>query len=85
MVGSEFPDAVIVGGGEHISALPGLCLSQTERLYACVIGEGEDTVVELMEAIANGDDLSTVSGIAYKDKDKMSSCQYKESSGKEYK
>lgn len=65
-VASRFPSATIIAGGEHITACPEFCLEQTVHLKACIIGEGEETVVELLDAIMSGDDLNNVSGISYK-------------------
>lgn len=68
VIGDKFPQAIIIAGGEHISALPEFCLRQAKNLTACVIGEGEDTVVELVRALQKGEELSKVEGIVFKDK-----------------
>lgn len=65
-VGKHFPNAVIVAGGESISAKPELWLQQTQELDVCVIGEGEETITDLLQAVKEGRQLSTVQGIAYK-------------------
>ena len=56
-------------GGHGPSPEPEYFLRKTNADIA-VIGEGEDTVVELVQAIANKRALSTVHGIAYQDRDK---------------
>ena len=58
-----FPKIPLVAGGEHPTALPALCLKQAP-LTACVLGEGEATMVELAKTITANKDLATVSGIA---------------------
>ena len=56
-------------GGHGPSPEPECFLRKTGADIA-VIGEGEDTVVELVQAITNKSALSTVHGIAYQDGDK---------------
>ena len=56
-------------GGHGPSPEPDYFLRKTNADIA-VIGEGEDTVVELIQAIANKSALSKVHGIAYMDGDK---------------
>ncbi len=65
-IGNKFPNAAIIAGGEHITACPEFCIQQTQHLKACVLGEGEDTVVELVEALGNNNPLHTVSGICFR-------------------
>ncbi|HBH01299.1 MAG: radical SAM protein [Candidatus Rokubacteria bacterium RBG_16_73_20] len=65
----EFPKAVIVAGGEHITALPEYSLHDCPALDVCVRGEGEHTFLELLECLSEGRDLGTVNGIAYLDGD----------------
>ncbi len=56
----------IVLGGEHATAVPELCLEDAPALLACAVGEGEDTVVELLEACVGRRDLAGVAGIVYR-------------------
>jgi len=56
-------DAVYIAGGPHPSALPEQVL---EHFDFVVIGEGEETLPELIEAIENSRDPASVKGIAYK-------------------
>ncbi len=60
-----FPDVPIIAGGEHTSALPDHVL-QTSPTTVCVIGEGEETVVELLACLLEGGDMSAVRGIAFR-------------------
>ena len=56
-------DAVYIAGGPHPSALPEEVL---EHFDFVVIGEGEETLPELLQAIEEGSDPAAVKGIAYK-------------------
>ena len=55
--------AVFVAGGPHPSALPEEVL---EHFDFVVVGEGEETLPDLIKAITDGGDPGTVKGIAYK-------------------
>jgi len=59
----RFPEAVIVCGGEHATAAPEFSLRGAPALDACALGEGEETVVELADAVATKAPLSTVPGL----------------------
>lgn len=63
---AAFPALRLIAGGEHISALPQLCLAQCSALDICVRGEGEDTTIDVLDAIATGRPLSTVLGIVFR-------------------
>ncbi len=64
---AQFPDAWLVGGGEHLTAMPEDSLVES-GLDLGVLGEAEETVVELASALERGDcDLATVGGIAWRD------------------
>lgn len=62
------PKAPIIVGNTLGTSVPHIVCSKTAT-DICVLGEGEVTIVELLEAIASGKDLSTVAGIAYRDAD----------------
>jgi B12-binding domain/radical SAM domain protein len=62
-------DAIFIAGGPHPSALPEKVL---EHFDFVVIGEGEETLPELIEAIQGGRDPEHVLGIAYKLNGKIS-------------
>jgi len=55
--------AIFVAGGPHPSAMPEEVL---QHFDLAVIGEGEETLPELIRALKGGQDLSNVLGIAYK-------------------
>jgi radical SAM superfamily enzyme YgiQ (UPF0313 family) len=59
---ARFPRAPIVAGGEHITALPEFVL-QDSAVDHCVLGEGEETFVELLDALCTGRAVGGVSGL----------------------
>lgn len=60
------PSVVIVVGGPHISALPARTLDEFGSFDIGVIGEGEETIVELADAISRGDDIKAIKGIVFR-------------------
>ncbi len=63
----RFPKALLIGGGEHLSALPEECLAES-GLDVAVVGEGEETVAALMDALGNGGGgFAQVAGIVFKE------------------
>lgn len=61
----------VVTGGVHPTAVPRKVLSSRD-IDVAVIGEGERTVVNLVDALGSGAPLSGVRGIAYKEGEKIS-------------
>lgn len=61
---AAFPEIPIVVGGEHPSALPELTLRQSGA-QVCVLGEGEETLVELVAALHDRLPLDGVPGLAF--------------------
>jgi len=61
---ARFPDKLIVCGGEHFSGLPELSLEQAPIDYI-VLGEGEETAVELFAALEAGTPVDAVPGVAF--------------------
>jgi len=59
-----FPNAILIAGGEHASAAPDLCLQQSPLDYV-VLGEGEETISQLILSIENKVDVAEIGGIAY--------------------
>ena len=60
----EFPHALIVAGGEHITALAAYTLETCPEVDICALGEGEETIVEIADGVADGRDLSQLRGVA---------------------
>ena len=61
------PRALIVLGGPYLSSLA-VPILENETLFDCVVnGEGEATMLEIMEAVQRGDlDLAAVSGLVFR-------------------
>ncbi len=59
-------DVPVVWGNVHPSQLPEQCLNEDYIDIVC-IGEGEETVTELAQALESGSDLNHVQGIGFKD------------------
>ena len=55
-------DIPIIIGGTHASYYPESCLQYCDIV---VIGEGDETIVELVDALSSGKDIENVKGIAY--------------------
>lgn len=62
----RFPQAVIIAGGEHVTAAPAYCFDTAPDIDYIVLGEGEATVCDLLHAITHGTPLAEVSRIAYR-------------------
>lgn len=63
-----FPDVRIILGGPH----PSVMYSQIVQNYnvdAVVIGEGEETFLEIVRAVERNKSIENIAGIAYKDRD----------------
>lgn len=61
-----FPDALIVIGGEHVTAAPRFSLDNCQAIDVGVLGEGEETMLELLDVYSRGGPLGDVSGIVYR-------------------
>lgn len=62
------PDAFLAIGGPHASFYPEHIFQKTHA-SAVVIGEGESTICDLLEAVSKAGDLASVRGIAYRYRD----------------
>lgn len=65
------PKAVIISGGAHPSALSEETLKEIPELDIVVRGEGEATILELVEALENKKNLNNVKGICYRENEKV--------------
>ncbi len=63
-VHAALPRAPIIVGGEHVTADPEHALRSAPAITACGLGEGEETLVEFVDAIATGRTLRSVAGLA---------------------
>lgn len=64
---SILPDIKIIFGGAHVSALKERILKDYPVVDFTIIGEGEETLAGLIER--NGEDISCVPGVIYRDKE----------------
>lgn len=60
-----FPGVFLVMGGEHVTGFPEFSL-EGAPLDAVVLGEGEETIVELLDRVENGETLETADGVAFR-------------------
>lgn len=63
----RFPNKPIVVGGEHISADLDYVFKSCPAISFAAIGEGEESLVSLVEALTNNRNFSEIPGIAFKD------------------
>lgn len=61
-----FPRALILLGGEHINALPEYVLNDCRAADVAVLGEGEETLLDLLKIHSEGGDLAQVPGIFFR-------------------
>ena len=62
------PDVPVILGGEHVSSMTEFCLL-TSVADVLVLGEGEETVIELLHALRDKQPLDEIDGIAYRSGD----------------
>ncbi len=58
------PRSVVILGGPHVSALPKATLETSQADFVC-IGEGEETILQIIECVLTGRPPSQVVGVAY--------------------
>ena len=63
----RFPSVPIVGGGEHFTACPEVILESCPEVDFCALGEGEETIVDLLHQVSNGRSFQDVPGIVMRD------------------
>jgi anaerobic magnesium-protoporphyrin IX monomethyl ester cyclase len=61
----HIPDVPIVAGGHHPTSLPERTLKEFPSFDFLVLGEGEVTFLELLQALSNGKDVTEVDGLAF--------------------
>jgi radical SAM superfamily enzyme YgiQ (UPF0313 family) len=64
MIKAEFPDAIVVAGGLHPTAVPEEALA-TGHIDYVVRGEGEEVMLQLHRALRNGGDPTTLKGLSF--------------------
>ena len=64
-------DVPIILGGVHVTALPEVTMDKYKQFDVAIIGEGEETVVELLKALDGGETLDNVNGLVYRQEDSI--------------
>lgn len=64
-----FPKAIFIAGGESITGMAEQCLKQVKALRVCVLGEGEETIIDLLSSLQAEKKLNEVPGIMFKDEE----------------
>ena len=67
----HFPNVKIFVGGEHASACSEFILKEIPRIDACIIGEGEETVLELVNAFSKNECIENINGLAFINSDEV--------------
>lgn len=62
----NLPSTKIIAGGPHITALSEETLERFPAIDVGVVGEGEETLIELLNSMSNGKPFNEVSGIAFR-------------------
>lgn len=65
LINQHYPHIRIFVGGEHTSSEYEVIFDQCPFVTACIIGEGEETMLDLLSALENKKNLNEVSGIAH--------------------
>jgi len=60
------PDSTIILGGPHATILPEDILNNVPEVDIIVRGEGEETIVELCNALENNNSIENIHGISYR-------------------
>ncbi len=66
---SKFPNKCFIAGGEHATAMPEKCLKN--GIDFIVTGEGDKTIVELINALSKNLTIENVSGLVYRNRDQI--------------
>ena len=61
-----FPTTPVIGGGEHFTAEPEYSYRSCPGLHSVVLGEGEEILAALVDAIIGHKPLDSVNGIAFR-------------------
>ena len=64
---AAFPEAKVVVGGEHATAVAEYSLRDCSAIDAIVMGEGEETMVAYCQAVRDGGDVSSVESTCFLD------------------
>ena len=67
----RFPQVPIFAGGEHITAMPEFVLETCLAVDYCVLGEGEEILVDVVEHLADPSTMKEVKGLALRQDGKI--------------
>ncbi len=70
-VKKKHPRIIVVIGGVHATALPEETLQSNPCLDAVVVGEGEYTFYEFIEAVESNGNWERIKGLAFRDKERI--------------
>ena len=71
LVKERDPAITTVIGGVHVTAVPQETMAELPAFDVGVIGEGEETVLDLVEAVAGGGSLAGVRGLIFREGDRL--------------
>ncbi|HEV3142540.1 MAG TPA: cobalamin-dependent protein [Gemmataceae bacterium] len=66
-VRQRYPTAIIIAGGEHITACPEFCLETCPALDCCGLGEGDELFVDFARVVQEGVDWATITGLVFRE------------------
>jgi len=69
LIKSEVPGSIVILGGPQASSVYARTLRKFPAVDMIVVGEGEDTLCELVAALDAGNDLHAIKGLAFRDGD----------------
>lgn len=70
LIKKHLPHVITIMGGAHITALPEQTMQEFPSIDIGVFGEGEATLLELCNALANQQSLKDIKGVVYRDENK---------------
>ncbi|MDJ0818550.1 MAG: radical SAM protein [Desulfobacterales bacterium] len=70
-VKQQFPECVVVAGGPHATSLPVYTMQECAAIDYLVFGEGEQTLVELLEALDDKTPVDAVQGLCFRNSQKI--------------
>ncbi len=68
---AALPDTTIIVGGPHISSMAEETMRRFREFDIAVVGEGEEALLQLLQALDHGGDLSKVPALCYMDGDEL--------------
>lgn len=72
------PEVVVVVGGPHVCADYRNLMVNHKEIDIAVTGEGEYTMLELIDSIQNGDSLNNIKGITYRSDEEIKTTPFRE-------